>query len=155
MRRLDKPGHLEANPRSIFSVFSVPSVLKSLQWIGADLKCSTPKAPVPLAANLHVKELICGPTPRDTHINIVARKRAGPRSSEILAIAMERQHAQNRARLRGAERRFLFFTQRAKFSCSPCDHCVRDVIRHFRRRRSRPRRIRKYVQVGERQPAAE
>src|SRR5258708_5125032 len=105
-----------------------------------DLKGSTRKAPVPLAANLHVKELICRPAPRDPHIKIVAGNRASPRSGEILAIAMERQHPQDRARLRGAERRFLFFTQRAKFSSSPCDHRVRDVILHFRRRRSRTRR---------------
>src|SRR5258708_8884417 len=95
--------------------------------IRADLKCRACHVPIPFADNPHIQELICGPTSRDTHVEVVAGKRARPRSSEILALAMERQQAQGASRLRAAQRQFLFLAQCPKLFCTPCNPSSRTI----------------------------
>ena len=107
------------------------------------------------ASNAHVQKLIRRPLARHTYIEIIAGERAGPRPGSVLAAAVQREDAHRASRLRRLKCGFLFFAERAQFARAARDHLLRNLIAQLRRRSSRPRRKRKYVQVGERQPLDE
>src|SRR6202040_2087695 len=69
----------------------------------------------------------------------------------VFATSIQRENTHRVSRLRQLKCRLLFFSESAQFTRATRDYLLRNLLLQFRRRRSRARRKRKYVQVGERE----
>src|ERR1700720_3495234 len=70
----------------------------------------------------------------------------------VFATSIQRENTHRVSRLSQLKCRLLFFAESAQFTRAACDYLLRNLLLQICRRRTRTRRKRKNVQVGEREP---
>jgi len=114
---------------------------------GFHLRIAANEMAVCHACNAHVQKLVGGPLAGHANVEIITRQRASPRAGSVPAATVQREDAHRAAHLRQLKCGLLFFAERAQFARAARDHLFRNLIEQLRRRGSRARRKRKYVQV--------